>query len=194
MHSDLRDYISDTTCRFCRKHAWRLTWCISRYHVRFKFWITIPITTELFRCSPGLIIDHFFTTCELNQNSFSEVGSACFYVRYNGDLLHGVKTPLILMSVLCDCSQQNPQPTAGIQIKPTLVQPLSNVEDIGPRLLQRLPSTSNPAISHFRFSVPSSSLSRPLVTDLITRFQTGTLKCCAVNQQRSESLGRDGKS
>ena len=24
-HSDLRDYISDTTCRFCRKHAWRLT-------------------------------------------------------------------------------------------------------------------------------------------------------------------------
>ena len=24
-HSDLKDYISDTTCQFCRKHAWRLT-------------------------------------------------------------------------------------------------------------------------------------------------------------------------
>ena len=60
-HCDLRDYISDTTCRFCRKHAWRLTWCISHYHARSRFWITNPITMELFRCSPGLIIDHFFT-------------------------------------------------------------------------------------------------------------------------------------
>ena len=60
-HFDLRDYISDTTCRCCRKHAWRLTWCISHYHARIRFWITIPITTELFRCLPGLIIDHFFT-------------------------------------------------------------------------------------------------------------------------------------
>ena len=38
------DYISDTTCRFCRKHAWRINWCISHYHVRFRFCITIHIT------------------------------------------------------------------------------------------------------------------------------------------------------
>ena len=30
LHSDLRDYISDTTRSFCRMHAWRLTRFISR--------------------------------------------------------------------------------------------------------------------------------------------------------------------
>ena len=36
-HSDLRDYISDTTRSNRRMHAWRLTRFISRFHVSFKF-------------------------------------------------------------------------------------------------------------------------------------------------------------
>ena len=43
-HSDLRDYISDTTRSNCRMHTWRLSRFISRFHVSFKFWMTIRIT------------------------------------------------------------------------------------------------------------------------------------------------------
>ena len=47
--------------RYLCMRAWWLTWCISRYVLCFRFWITITITKELFRYSLGLIIYHFLS-------------------------------------------------------------------------------------------------------------------------------------
>ena len=55
--SDVMWQDADTTRLYC--HPWRLTWCINRYHVCFRFWITIPLTAAL--SSLGLLFWHFFT-------------------------------------------------------------------------------------------------------------------------------------